>query len=316
MAMNMNAVPTRDMTRTEWLMERTKGIGGSDAGVILGLNKYRTAFELWLEKTGQVIPQEIDSEAIYWGNQMEDVVAKEFEKRADKKVRRSNFMYSHPKYPFIRANVDRLVVGESAVLECKTASAYLAKEWEGDEIPATYLAQVQHYLGVTGKKKGYIAVLIGGNRFVWKEIERDDELINMIFEAEKDFWENHVLTGVPPAMDGSSAAEQYLKEKYERAEKDKEIVLPSEFKDYLEQYEKIKEDEKLLKKAKTEIENKIKAELKDAEKGLVDSFLVTWKNQTRTTVDSKALKEKFPDIYKQVLKETHFRKFAVKEIEA
>ncbi|MDF1509707.1 YqaJ viral recombinase family protein [Robertmurraya sp. DFI.2.37] len=308
-----NAISTKDMSRFEWLQERTKGIGGSDAGIILGLNKYRTAFELWLEKTGQVEPVEVDNEAIYWGNQMEDVVAKEFEKRTGKKVRRTNFMYSHPEHPFIKANIDRLIVGESALLECKTASAYLAKEWEGEEVPDTYLVQVQHYLGVTGKEKAYIAVLVGGNRFIWKEIERDEDLITMIFEAEKNFWERHVLGGEPPALDGSSAAEKYLKEKYERAEKDKEIVLPGEYKELLLQYEKVKSDEKLIKSAKTEIENKIKAELKDAESGIADRFIVTWKNQSRNSVDSKALKEKFPDIYNQVLKISSFRKFDVKE---
>jgi predicted phage-related endonuclease len=68
-------------------------------------------------------------------------------------------------------------------------------------------------------------------------------------------------------------------------------------KEYLTNYEKIKTDEKLIKAAKTEIENKIKAELKDAELGITDNFLVTWKNQSRTSIDTKALKEKFPDIY-------------------
>ncbi|WP_313804758.1 lambda-exonuclease family protein [Cytobacillus sp.] len=312
--MAKNAVSTLSMSRYEWLQERAKGIGGSDAGIILGLNKYRTAFELWLEKTGQVDPIEIDNEAIYWGNEMENVVAKEFEKRTGKKVRKTNFMYSHPKHEFIKANVDRLIVGESAVLECKTASAYLAKEWEGEEIPATYLVQLQHYLGVTGKEKGYIAVLIGGNRFVWKEVVRDEELIKMIFDAEFHFWKYHVQQGHAPELDGSSAAEQYLKEKYAQAEKDKEIVLPGNYKDMIIQYEKIKDDEKLIKTAKTEIENKLKAELKDAETGLTDSYLVSWKSQIQNRVDSKVLKEKFPDIYKQVLKETSFRKFAIKEL--
>lgn len=312
--MAKNALSTLTMSRYEWLQERAKGIGGSDAGTILGLNKYRTAFELWLEKTGQVDPIEIDNEAIYWGNEMENVVAKEFEKRTGKKVRRTNFMFSHPEHSFIKANVDRLIVGESAVLECKTASAYLAKEWEGEEIPATYLVQLQHYLGVTGKEKGYIAVLIGGNRFIWKEVERDEELIKMIFDAEIHFWTHHVQQGHAPELDGSSAAEQYLKEKYAQAEKDKEIVLPGEYKDLIAQYEQVKQDEKLLKTAKTEIENKIKAELKDAETGLTDTFMVTWKNQFQNRVDSRALKEQFPDIYKQVIKETSFRKFAVKEL--
>lgn len=312
--MAKNAVSTLSMSHYEWLQERAKGIGGSDAGIILGLNKYRTAFELWLEKTGQVDPVEIDNEAIYWGNEMENVVAKEFEKRTGKKVRKTNFMYSHPKHEFIKANVDRLIVGESAVLECKTASAYLAKEWEGEEIPATYLVQLQHYLGVTGKEKGYIAVLIGGNRFVWKEVERDEELIKMIFDAEFNFWKYHVQQGHAPELDGSSAAEQYLKEKYAQAEKDKEIVLPGNYKDMIIQYEKIKDDEKLIKTAKIEIENKLKSELKDAETGLTDTYMVSWKSQIQNRVDSKALKEQFPDIYKQVIKETSFRKFAVKEL--
>lgn len=313
MAVNMNAISTKEMSRYEWLQERNKGIGGSDAGIILGLNKYRTAFELWLEKTGQVDPVEIDNEAIYWGNEMENVVAKEFEKRTGKKVRRSNFMYSHPEHAFIKANIDRLVVGESAVLECKTASAYLAKEWEGDEVPETYLVQLQHYLGVTGKEKGYIAVLIGGNRFIWKEIERDEELIQMIFNAEKHFWEYHVQQGNPPELDGSSAAEQYLKEKFAKAEKEKQVILPADNKELIQQYEKIKADEKLIKTAKTEIENKLKAQLEDAEVGIVGDYGVYWKNQSRTSVDSKALREKYPTVYAEVSKFSSFRKFEIKE---
>lgn len=309
-----NAISTKDMSRFEWLQERSKGIGGSDASIILGLNKYKTAFELWLEKTGQTEPVEIDNEAIYWGNQMEDVVAKEFEKRTGKKVRRRNYMFSHPDYHFIKANLDREVMKESAILECKTASAYLKGEWDGDEIPAEYLVQVQHYLGVTGKDKAYIAVLIGGNQFIWKEIERDDELINMIIDAEVNFWKTHVLGGVPPELDGSSAAEQYLKERYDCAQEGKEIVLPSSYKEMLEQYEQVKSDEKLLQTAKKDIENKIKAELKEAEAGITDSYIVTWKNVSSNRVDTKSLKEKFPDIYKSVLTESTSRRFGIKEL--
>jgi putative phage-type endonuclease len=315
MPLNQNAIPTKEMTRTEWLQARSKGIGGSDAGIILGLNKYRTKFELWLEKTGQVEPVELDNEAIYWGNEMEDVVAKEFEKRTEKKVRRVNYMFSHPEHHFIKANLDRVVVGESALLECKTASAFLAKEWEGEEVPDTYLIQVQHYLGVTGKEVAYIAVLVGGNKFIWKEIKRDEELISIIFEAEKHFWEFHVLGGNAPELDGSSAAEQYLKERYERAERFKKIILPSDAKTLLQQYQQVKDNEKLVLDAKREIENKLKATLEDAEAGSTDGFIVSWKNHVQSRVDTSVLKEKFPDVYKQVLKELNIRKFTVKEID-
>lgn len=86
------------------------------------------------------------------------------------------------------ANIDRKIVGQNAILECKTANQYLLKEWEDEEIPASYLLQVQHYLAVTGADRGYIAVLVGGQKFIWKEVPRDEELIEMIIQLEKDFW--------------------------------------------------------------------------------------------------------------------------------
>nr|DAL87879.1 MAG TPA: Exonuclease [Caudoviricetes sp.] len=313
MAMSESMVSTAGMSRTEWLLKRTKGIGGSDAGVVLGLNKYKTPFELWLEKTGRVQPQEQGSEAIYWGNRMEDVVAREFARRTGKKVRNDNHMHFHSDYPFILANVDRLVDHEPAVLECKTASAYLAKEWKDDEVPATYLAQVQHYLGVLNKPKAYIAALIGGNRFVWKEIDRDDELIQMIFKAEIKFWNDYVIADVAPPLDGTSAAERYLKEKYQRAEKDKEIALSASSKALIEEYLQQEEVLKPLLDRQKEIKNLLMAQMKDAERGVVGDYVARWSNVTTHRIDSKALKQRHPDVYKDVLKESTYRKFYIKE---
>ncbi|ENR5907417.1 YqaJ viral recombinase family protein [Listeria monocytogenes] len=303
----------KDMDRTQWLLTRRQGIGGSDAGIIMGLNKYKTAFELWLDKTGQVLPDESAGEAAYWGNQMEEVVAKEFEKRTGKKVRRSNMMYQHPEHDFMLANVDRFIVGEDALLECKTASAYLAKEWESDEVPATYLVQIQHYLAVTGKSKAYVAVLIGGNKFIWKEIDRDEELINQIIAFELDFWETNVKGQLAPALDGSSAAEKYLKNRFAKSE-DKQIILPKTFNEYLTERANLERDIKLLETRKKEIDNNIKGHMESAEKALSDNYEVSWKSMTSKRVDTKKLKEKFSDIYLTVLMESHSRKFTVKEI--
>ncbi|MED4461825.1 lambda-exonuclease family protein [Metabacillus fastidiosus] len=307
---------TVDMDRDQWLEARKKGIGGSDASIILGLNKWKTPFELWLEKTGQVITEEIQSDAAYFGNQLEDLVAKEFEKRSGKKVRRRNAILQHPKHDFIIANVDRMVVGEKAVLECKTTSAYNAKEWESEEIPESYIIQLQHYLGVLGPEyeKGYFAVLIGGNKFVWKEIERDDELINLIFEREVEFWNHHVLGNIAPVLDGSSAAEQYLKQKYEKAEKGKSVDLTSEYKEKIDHYLSLRDSIKALDEQAKEIENQIKNEMKDAELAFVKNFQTEWKPITSNRIDSKKLKEQFPNIYEQVVKQTSYRRFGIKEI--
>lgn len=307
---------TSEMSHEEWLQARTCGLGGSDASVVLGLNRYKTPFELWLEKTGQVLPEDSQSEAAYFGTLLEDLVAKEFEKRSGKKVRKRNAMFRHPEHEFILANIDRFIVGEKAILECKTASAFLAKEWEGNEIPEAYIVQVQHYLGVLGPeyKKGYFAVLIGGQKFVWKEIERDDELIEMIFQAEIDFWNNHVLKGEPPALDGSSAAEKFLAERFTKVDEEKSVPLKAEFKDKIERWHELKTLITQLENEKKEIENQIKYELKDATYGFVGNYRAEWKQFTQKRVDSKKLKAEFPEIYEKVVKPTSYRKFAINQL--
>ncbi|MEC3666987.1 YqaJ viral recombinase family protein [Bacillus velezensis] len=307
---------TADMSREEWLMERRKGIGGSDASVILGLNKWRTAFELWLDKTGQVPVSESASEAAYFGSILEDIVAKEFEVRSGKKVRRKKSMLKHPEHDFILANVDRMIVGEKAILECKTTSEYNLKEWENDEIPADYIVQVQHYLGVLGPeyKKAYFAVLIGGNKFVWKEIERDDELIEMILTAEVEFWNAAVLGGVAPALDGSSAAEEYLKKRYAETESNKVIDLTAVNRERIKQYLQLKESIAELQLQAKELENQIKHEMKEAEYGFIGNYQTSWKPVVSNRIDTNKLKEQFPDVYEKVTKEVQYRRFGIKEV--
>ncbi|MEK4606575.1 YqaJ viral recombinase family protein [Geobacillus sp. FSL W8-1251] len=305
---------TSEMSHEEWLQARTCGLGGSDASVVLGLNRYKTPFELWLEKTGQVTPQSSTSEAAYFGTLLEDLVAKEFEKRSGKKVRKRNAMFQHPEHEFILANIDRFIVGEKAILECKTASAFLAKEWEGDDIPEAYIVQMQHYLGVLGPeyKKGYFAVLIGGQKFIWKEIERDDELIEMIFQAEIDFWNNHVLKKNPPMFDGSDASSDLLKTLYPTAKFDEEIELPPHANELIAKYEQAKQEEAEAAERRKEAENQLKAMLGDYERAFAGDRIVTWKNVHSSRVDMKLLKEKYPEIYQEVVKETVSRRFSIK----
>lgn len=300
------------MDKLQWLKERQCGIGGSDVGAILGVNKYKTPFEVYLEKTEPITEVGEQSESAYWGDQFEEVVAKEFEKRTGKKVRRDRKHYKHSDYPFMVANIDRKVVGENAILECKTANQYLANEWQDDEVPASYLLQVQHYLFVTGAEVGYIAVLIGGQKFVWKEVQRDEELIEVIIEAEKEFWKM-VQDKTPPALDGSSAAEKYLKERYKEAEEDKAIELGFEYKDKIKTYLDMKVQLKNFETQVKELENQIKFEIGNAEYAHAPGYSLSWKNVSSAKVDSKKLKSEYPEIYDKVIKESKSRRFSIKE---
>lgn len=300
------------MDKLEWLKERQKGIGGSDVGAILGVNKYKTPFQIYLEKTQEIKEVQESSEAAYWGTELEDMVAREFAKRTGKKVRRDTKHFINEKYPFMVANIDRRVVGEKAILECKTVNQFGAKEWEGEEIPASYLVQVQHYIYVTGAEKAYIACLIGGQKFIWKEIKRDDELIEMIINAEKDFWKL-VEEKTPPALDGSSAAEKYLKERFEDVQEGTRVILDSKCKEKIEEYLNLKEQIKELEQEQKALENSLKLKIGDNEAGYIDNFLVNWKGYSRTSIDSKKLKEEQPEIYYKYLKKSKYRKFEIKE---
>lgn len=225
-------------------------------------------------------------------------------------------MLKHPEHDFILANIDRMIVGEKAILECKTTSEYNLKEWENDEIPADYIVQVQHYLGVLGPeyKKAYFAVLIGGNKFVWKEIERDDELIEMIFTAEVEFWNTAVLGGVAPALDGSSAAEEYLKKRYAETESNKVIDLTAVNRERIKQYLQLKESIAELQLQAKELENQIKHEMKEAEYGFIGNYQTSWKPVITNRIDTNKLKEQFPDVYEKVTKEVQYRRFGIKEV--
>ncbi|MGI0534983.1 YqaJ viral recombinase family protein [Bacillus pfraonensis] len=305
-------ITTKDMAHEQWLEARKAGIGGSDAAAIAGLNKWSSPIGVYYDKTSEINKDQLPSEAAYFGNVLEEIVADEFSKRTELKVRKCNAILQHPDYPWMLANVDRLIIGEKVGLECKTASEYLKKEWEGEEIPASYLIQCQHYMAVTGYKAWWIAVLIGGNKFIYKKIDRDEEIIQYLIDIEKDFWLNHVEKGIPPMFDGSEASATLLKEMYPDSVEDSEIELGNEVELLIEARDQVDKEIKALEEQKTEYENKIKAKLGPNEVGKTENYKISWKTQTSNRLDSKRLKEEQPELYKQYSKESKSRKFTVK----
>jgi len=285
-----------------WLDARKKGIGGSDASVIVGLNKWKSPFTLWLEKTGQSEPESLeDNEYVYWGNVLEETVAREFCKRTGKKVRRCGLL-QHEEIPFLLASVDRLVVGENAGLECKTANGFAAREWEGDNIPDAYYVQCQHYMLVTGAERWYIAALIGGSRFVMQTIERNEEEIKALLQAETEFWRK-VTEGEMPDVDGSDDCTQALAEKFKGGLP--AIELPSSADNIFAEIDTLTETADSIKSQIEEKKNELRMLLGDAEAGTTASGRrVTWKTQAgRTTIDSKRLKAERPDVWQQYSKQ-------------
>ena len=149
-------VSTLHMDHEVWLENRRKGIGGSDAGSICGLNPYSSAIAVFQDKT-QPLTEKPDNESMRQGRDLEEYVARRFMEETGKKVRRANAIFYKEEQPFMLANVDRLIVGENAGLECKTASAYSADKWKDGHIPESYEIQCHHYMAVTGADAWYIA---------------------------------------------------------------------------------------------------------------------------------------------------------------
>lgn len=192
------------MLTPEMLEARKKGIGGSDVAAILGLSKWQTAHGLYLEKRSEIPDEAQESTEIqHWGNVLEDVVAKEFERQNDLKVRKRHQHFTHKEHPFLMANIDRSVDGIKAVLECKTAGQFMASEWGesgSDQFPDYYRVQLIHYMNVLGYGQGYLGVLIGGNQYRQYYIEQDRELSEMIIQHCVEFWDR-VENGNPPDID-------------------------------------------------------------------------------------------------------------------
>ena len=286
----------------KWLEARREGIGGSDASIIVGLNRWKSPFQLWLEKTGKAEPEDLSgNEYVYWGKVLEEAVANRFCELTGKKVQRRGLLQMD-EYPYIRASVDRMVVGENAGLECKTCNGFAAKEWEDDEVPAAYYVQCQHYMLVTGCERWYIAVLIGGNRFVWKEIPRNDDEIALLLRAEIDFW-HKVETGTMPEVDGSESCKEALASEF-RGGNAEPLTLPGMAVGIIEQIRKIEDAKKDLEKNSEFYKNQLRMMMGDYELGYAGDYKVSWKSQAgRTTIDSKALKAKEPAIYAEYAKQ-------------
>lgn len=192
------------MVKGDFIKKEKMGINGSDICAIMGVNKNKSSYDVYLNKIslGDFSPEEKEmSEVTYWDCTVKEIIAKEFSIRSGKKVRKENKQLIDEEYNFIIGNIDRRVIGENSILICKTENTFFPTEWNGEELPASYLLECQHYMRISKADKCYIASLISGKKFVYKEILRDEDVINMIIKIEKDFWFNNVLKKVPPKVD-------------------------------------------------------------------------------------------------------------------
>lgn len=314
---------TDTLDRDEWLEARRKGIGGSDAAAILGLDPWRTPLAVYLDKRGE-LPDD-DSEAAEWGRRLEAFVADGAVDRINHdraaaglppvKARRRHAILQHPDHPFMLASLDREIVGHErgpGVMEVKTTGYWAARQWDhgsDPDLPEQWHVQHQHYLAVTGRTHGWLAVLVAGQRLLVEQVERDDELIGALVEVEAAFW-RRVQAGEPPPA--SARDDDVTKTAYARATPGRSVVLPAEARDLIEQRQAARAAESAAADRRKEAEARLRQLIGDAEVAFLpgdDRPCFTYKRFAPEKFNAKAFKAANPNLYEQFKRESPYRRF-------
>ena len=324
--MAIHKIPTNGMSREEWLEERRKSLGGSDMGAVLGLNKYRSPYAVWAEKTGR-LGEKPENEAMRQGRDFESYVASRFEEASRLPVRRMNYILRNESCPCLHANIDRRVIGRDAGLECKTANALNMKRYAGGEFPASYYAQCVTYLAVTGWERWFLAALVLGKGFYCYQITTvpDDDVpewcessvyvspeeIEAVKRCAEDFWHDYIETDSPPPLDGAEDTTEALEAIYEGGGGEVELFGREKL---IEQYQYFSERKKAIDKDMDAIKQQLMADLGDNERGYCGRFTVDWKSQIRRTFDEKTFRRDHPEMdLNGYFKTSNFRRFTIKE---
>jgi putative phage-type endonuclease len=294
--------------------QRCKGIGGSDAAVVLGISPFKSRLQLWTEKVSKKIPESEDALIFQIGNALEPIIANKYTKTTGRKLE-VRPQKTHPEYPFIMGNIDREIVGDKrgpGILEIKTKGAWI--NWHEDDIPPYYMAQIQHYLSIYGYDWASFAVLdLGTRKITHIDIERDNKQITNIIDEEKKFWKL-VEIGVPPEVEGSKACGEFLREYYKQSEDVTiDLIGNKDATKWAMILRDIKSQIKLLDAKETECKNHLMSIVGSAEKALGNNYKISWKSpKDKQVFDLVKFKIDHPKLAKQYTKdEPQTRRFSV-----
>ena len=304
-------------------------IGGSEAGTLLGYNSFKDEYTLYLEKIGEIVPQQA-GEAAEWGHIMEPIVAEQWMKKFGENlgisIEEFSYLLQSKSHPFMLANIDRLARRgtEFGVLEIKTASEYLNGEWQNGEIlsdgsgdgkvPAKYYAQFQHYLHVCGLSWGFFGALVGGNKLYSVYVERNQSFIDALIERELLFTQR-VEHRIPPELNSSDTCKELVSRLYKEHNENFRELKDESFAELIEKRAELKEMIDIMDKGHKEtikpledelqlIETQMKAQIAEDKGVTCKGWKVTWSTRSgRKTADVKLLEEKYPEVAAEVIKQ-------------
>lgn len=287
---------TQNNSRQNWLEARKKGLGGSEIASILGLNPYSSALDVFLDKTGQTPPIE-DNKYMKAGRKLEPIIVDYFAEETGLKPIEGfeeDVIIKHKDFDFLLGTPDRFILdqdGKVYVLECKSTQ----KEISSDNLPEAWFCQLQWYLGISGKEKGFIAWLSRGVDFGFTEVDFVPEFFDFMVDKAVSFWQNNVLTGTPPEPQNGDEVQKLYKSHVDGKiiessdDLNKLIINLKDLREIISEYET----------KESEIINQIKLILKDAEGIKKDgNLLITWKaGKSTESFNQAAFKKNYPEIW-------------------
>lgn len=292
-------------------LDRRLSLGGSDAAAALGLSTYKSRVQLWLEKKGLAAPEDLDgNHAVYWGNRLEPLILDEYRRRTGNQFVGVNVPVQSTDYAWMTGTLDALAEG-GRVVEAKTAGERSAHLWGpdgSDEMPREYLAQVAHYLAVTGLGVADVAVLIGGRDFRILSVRRDSLPIAGVVRQEEEFWRSVEGDEPPPAASSQDCRLLWPQDNGARLTADDELA------NAWVELVGIKRDLKDLEERKAAAEAFIQSRMRDRSE-LADEFgklLVTWKTQAANRLDVDAFRKQHPKLAAEFTRRTQSRVFRLK----
>ena len=288
----------------DFSVDRTKYIGGSDIGAILGLSKYRTPLEVWLEKTGKEVASK-DSLPMRFGTFAEEFVAREYARATNTQLAHDQSTYIHPEHSYMCAHLDRFVLGTekalpTKILECKTANAFAKSDWGqvgSDEVPMSYLAQCAWYMAITGIEQTDLAVLFGNHEFRVDEITRDQDLEKLVIQKANDFWHEYVLKEIAPPVSNISDC-QLL---FSQGKSDKRVEADMAIYESTKQLQFLNGQIAQHEEEASNIKQRLMSTMGQAESLYYQGqLLATWKAPKASyRLDAKRIEQERPDLFEQ-----------------
>lgn len=248
--------------RDEWLESRRRGLGGSDIAALFDVHPWMSKYTLYLDKIGE-LPKRDDSAILQVGHALEPLTRKLYCESTGRIVETAQECFKHKEHDFMLATIDGSIPECDykegyGVFEGKTTNTHNKDLWN-DGPPLYYALQTHHYMEVTGRKWGSVAVLVLGEKdpLMWTDIEHDNEFADMMIEAEKQFWNEHVVPRAPPDVDSHPMTTRVLKALHPN-DNNRAIELPDAAIQWQNDMKMINYQLKELKREKDLLENQLR----------------------------------------------------------